>query len=319
MVVALAYDGLCAFEFACTAEVFGLPRPELGRGWYRFATCALGGRRIRGQYGASMSVDGGLELLAQAGTVMVPGWKGIHVPVPEAIIEALRSAHRRGARLLSICSGSFVLAATGLLDGRRATTHWRYSEALQRRYPHIRVDPDVLYVDEGQVLTSAGSAAGLDLCLHLIRRDFGARIANQVARRLVIPPHRDGGQAQFLDSPVDRRERGPLSVVLERLQRRIHQPLRITEIAGWAAMSERTFIRRFRATTGMTPGDWITHQRIGRAKDLLERSALAIDQVAAQCGFGTAMTMRHHFRKRIGLSPIEYRSRFSELASRASR
>jgi AraC family transcriptional activator FtrA len=318
LVVALAYDGLCAFEFACTAEIFGLPRPELGRGWYRFATCALGGRRISGQYGASMSVDGGLELLAQAGTVMVPGWKGIHVPVPEAIIEALRKAHGRGARLLSICSGSFVLAATGLLDGKRATTHWRYSEALQRRYPQVRVDPDVLYVDEGQVLTSAGSAAGLDLCLHLIRRDFGARVANQVARRLVIPPHRDGGQAQFLDSPVDRRERGPLSVVLERMLRRIHQPLTIGEIARWAAMSERTFIRRFRATTGMTPGDWITHQRVGRAKDLLERSALAIDQVAAQSGFGTAMTMRHHFRKRIGLSPAEYRRRFSELAVRAT-
>lgn len=319
MVVVLAYDGLCAFEFACAAEVFGLPRPELGRGWYRFATCALGGRRISGQYGASMAVDGGLELLAQAGTVMVPGWTGIDVPVPGAIIEALRKAHERGARLLSICSGSFVLAATGLLDGKRATTHWRYAAALQRRYPQVRVDPNVLYVDEGQVLTSAGSAAGLDLCLHLIRRDFGARVANQVARRLVIPPHRDGGQAQFLDSPVDRRERGPLSVVLERVLRRIQQPIRINEIARWAAMSERTFIRRFRATTGMTPGDWITHQRLGRARDLLERSAMAIEQVAAQSGFGTAMTMRHHFRKRIGLSPVQYRKRFSELASRASR
>lgn len=318
LVVALTYDGLCAFEFACTAEVFGLPRPELGPGWYRFETCSPGGRRIRGQYGASMSVDGGLERLAGAGTIMIPGWQGSDVEVPEVVLEALRQAHGRGARLLSICSGAFVLAATGLLDGKRATTHWRYSAALQSRYPHVRVDPDVLYIDEGQILTSAGSAAGLDLCLHLVRRDFGPEVANQVARRLVIPPHRDGGQAQFLDSPVDRRERGPLSVVLERVQRRIHKPITIAEMARWAAMSERTFIRRFFATTGMTPGDWITHQRVGRAKDLLERSPLAIEQVAAQSGLGTASTMRHHFRKRIGLSPIEYRKRFSQVAERAS-
>jgi AraC family transcriptional activator FtrA len=319
LVIALTYDGLCAFEFACTAEVFGLSRPELGPRWYRFETCSLGGRRVRGQYGTSMSVDGGLERLAEAGTIMIPGWQGIDVPVPSAIVEALTRAHRRGARLLSICSGSFVLAATGLLDDRRATTHWRYSDALQSRYPRVRVDPDVLYIDEGEILTSAGSAAGLDLCLHLIRRDFGAAIANVVARRLVIPPHRDGGQAQFLDSPVDRRERGPLSVVLERVQRRLHQPITINQMSRWAAMSERTFIRRFRATTGMTPGDWITHQRIGRAKDLLERSSLDVEQVAARAGLGTAMTMRHHFRKRIGLSPAEYRKRFSQLAMPASR
>lgn len=319
LVVALTYDGLCTFEFACTAEVFGLPRPELGPGWYRFATCSLGGRRIKGQYGASMSVDGGLELLAKAGTIMVPGWQGVDVPVPDAIVEALKGAHGRGARLLSICSGSFVLAATGLLDGKRATTHWRYSKVLQGLYPQVRVDPGVLYIDEGQILTSAGSAAGLDLCLHLIRRDFGAEVANQVARRLVVPPHRDGGQAQFVDSPVDRRERGPLAGVLERVLRRIQQPITVSEMARWAAVSERTFIRKFRAATGMTPGDWMTRQRIIRAKDLLERTSLAIDQVAARSGLGTAMTMRHHFRKRIGLSPIEYRKRFSQVAERASR
>jgi AraC family transcriptional activator FtrA len=315
LVVALAYDGLCAFEFACTAEVFGLPRPELGAGWYRFETCSLGGRRIKGQYGTTMSVDGGLERLAEAGTIMIPGWQGIDVPVPEHTLEALRHAYGRGARLLSICSGSFVLAATGLLDGKRATTHWRYAEALRSRYPQVRVDPDVLYIDEGRILTSAGSAAGLDLCLHLIRRDFGAGIANQVARRLVIPPHRDGGQAQFLDRPVDRGERGPLSVVIERVQRRLHLPITISEMARSAAMSERTFIRRFRAATGMTPGDWITCQRIGLAKDLLERSSFAIEQVAARSGLGTSTTMRHHFRKRIGLSPLEYRRRFSQLAA----
>ena len=314
LVVALAYDGLCAFEFACTAEVFGLPRPELGAGWYRFETCSRGGRSVRGQYGTRMSVGGGLERLAGAGTILIPGWQGRDVPVPDEIIAALVQAHARGARLLSICSGSFVLAATGLLDGRRATTHWQYAESLQRRYPQIHVDPDVLYVDEGQILTSAGSAAGLDLCLHLVRRDFGAGVANQVARRLVIAPHRDGGQAQFLDRPVDLRERGPLSGVLERVHRNIEQPLSIREMAGWAAMSERTFIRRFRAATGMTPGDWITHRRIERARDLLERSSLAMDEVAVRSGLGTAMTLRHHFRNRIGVSPAEYRRRFSQVA-----
>jgi AraC family transcriptional activator FtrA len=242
---------------------------------------------------------------------------GIDVAVPEAIVEALRQAHGRGARLLSICSGSFVLAATGLLDGKRATTHWRYAAALRHRFPRVRIDPDVLYIDEGQILTSAGSAAGLDLCLHLIRRDYGAAIANQVARRLVVPPHRDGGQVQFLDSPVDRRERGPLAVVLERVQRHIHQPITIRKMARCAAMSERTFICRFRATTGMTPGEWVTHLRLRRAKELLERSSLGIDRVALQSGIGTAATMRHHFRKRIGVSPKEYRARFSQLAGQS--
>jgi AraC family transcriptional activator FtrA len=191
LVVALVYDGLCAFEFSCAAEVFGLSRPELGPEWYRFETCSKA-RSVRAQYGMRMMAANGLERLQAAGTIVIPGWEGIDVPVPHAILDALRGAHARGARLLSICSGAFVLAATGLLDGRRATTHWRYAEALQRRYPEISVDANVLYVDEGSVLTSAGSAAGLDLCLHLV----------------VIPPHRDGGQAQFLERPVEDRARG---------------------------------------------------------------------------------------------------------------
>jgi AraC family transcriptional activator FtrA len=312
LVVALAYDGLCAFEFAITAEVFGLPRPELGPHWYRFETCALNGRRVRGQYGMSMQVDGGLERLAAAGTVMIPGWQGIDVPVPAPVIDALRAAHSRGARLLSICSGSFVLAAAGLLDGKRATTHWRYAGELQRRYPAIQVDPEVLYVDEVQILTSAGSAAGLDLCLHLVRRDFGRAVANQVARRLVIPPHRDGGQAQFLQRPVDNRERGSLSALLDKITRRLGEPLRIAQLARLAAMSERTFMRRFRAATGMTPADWITRMRLERARELLESTMLPIDSIAARAGFGTATTLRHHFRRKVGISPVEYRRRFSQ-------
>ncbi|HXP26144.1 MAG TPA: transcriptional regulator FtrA [Steroidobacteraceae bacterium] len=315
LVVALVYDGLCAFEFSCAAEVFGLARPELGPDWYRFETCSRG-RSVSSQYGMRMRAANGLERLLAAGTIVIPGWQGIDVPVPQAILDALRGAHARGARLLSICSGAFVLAATGLLDGRRATTHWRYAEALQRRYPTICVDPNVLYVDEGSVLTSAGSAAGLDLCLHLVRRDYGSAIANQVARRLVIPPHRDGGQAQFLERPVEDRERKSgqpksLSVLLDKIRKRPGQSWRIGELARLAAMSERTFMRRFRAATGLSPADWVTRARVDAARELLENTALPIDHIAERCGLGTPTTLRHHFRKKVGVSPAQYRKRFS--------
>jgi AraC family transcriptional activator FtrA len=316
LVVALVYDGLCAFEFSCAAEVFGLPRPELGANWYRFETCSLKGASVRSQYGMRMKAASGLDRLAAAGTIVIPGWAGIDVPVPHAILEALRRAHARGARILSICSGAFVLAATGLLDGRRATTHWRYAEALQRRFPKIGIDANVLYVDEGSILTSAGSAAGLDLCLHLVRRDYGSKIANQVARRLVIPPHREGGQAQFLERPVEDRargaeRRGSLSVLLDKIRKRPGERWHIAELARLAAMSERTFMRRFRAATGLSPADWVTRTRLDAARELLENTALSIDHVAERCGLGTPTTLRHHFRKKVGVSPAQYRKRFS--------
>jgi AraC family transcriptional regulator, transcriptional activator FtrA len=316
LVVALVYDGLCAFEFSCAAEVFGLPRPELGANWYRFETCSINGREVRGQYGLRMKPSGGLDRLLAAGTVVVPGWQGIDVPVPLSLLAALRRAHARGARLLSICSGSFVLAATGLLDGRRATTHWRYADAFRTRFARVEVDANVLYVDAGGVLTSAGSAAGLDLCLHLVRRDWGPAIANQVARRLVIPPHRDGGQAQFLERPVERVDsrtahRDPLSALLDKIRGRLTEPWRIADLARHAAMSERTFMRRFRAVTGSSPADWITRARVDRARELLESTALPIDRVAHECGLGTPTTLRHHFRRKLGVSPATYRRRFS--------
>jgi AraC family transcriptional regulator, transcriptional activator FtrA len=310
LVVALVYDGLCAFEFACAAEVFALPRPEFAPGWYRFETCSPERRSLRGQYGMRITADVGLDRLAAAGTVIIPGWKGLDDAVPARVVAALRDAHSRGARLLSICSGAFVLAATGLLDGRRATTHWRYAEALQQRYPAIRVDPDVLYVDEGQLLTSAGSAAGLDLCLHLVRRDHGADIANQVARRLVIPPHRDGGQAQFIERPMPKRAHDGLSQLMDAMRRRMDRPFAIAELARMAAMSERTLIRRFKAATGAAPAQWLTTIRLDRARALLEQSADSIDAIAEQTGLGTATTMRHHFRRRFDTSPSTYRKRF---------
>jgi AraC family transcriptional activator FtrA len=311
LVAALVYDGLCGFEFACAAEVFGLPRPELQPGWYRFETCAAERGPLRGQHGMRVVADAGLDRLVEAGTIIIPGWKGIDVPVPTRVLDALREAHARGARLLSICSGAFVLAATGLLDERRATTHWRYADALQRRYPRITVDPAVLYVDEGQLLTSAGSAAGLDLCLHLVRRDYGPDIANQVARRLVIPPHRDGGQAQFVERPVPRRPSNPLSKVIETMHRRLASHQSIAELAAMAAMSERSFMRRFREATGSSPTDWLIAARVDRARELLEGSSLSIDAIAQECGFGSAVTLRHHFRRKLGTSPGAYKARFA--------
>jgi AraC family transcriptional activator FtrA len=317
LVAALVYDGLCGFEFACAAEVFGLPRPELQPGWYRFETCAAERGPLRGQYGMRVTADAGLERLADAGTIIIPGWKGLDVPVPTRVLDALREAHAHGARLLTICSGAFVLAATGLLDGRRATTHWRYADALQRRYPRIKVDPAVLYVDEGQLLTSAGSAAGLDLCLHLVRRDHGADVANQVARRLVIPPHRDGGQAQFVERPVAKRESNALAKVIDHMHRRLasHQP--IAELAAMAAMSERSFMRHFKQATGTSPADWLIAARVDRARELLEGSSLSIDAIAGECGFGSAITLRHHFRRKLGVSPGAYKARFASTDQRS--
>ena len=315
-VAVLVYEGLCAFEFSCAAEVFGLARPELtrerlGAPWYRFETCAAQRRPLRGQYGLKIQADAGLDRLARAGTVIVPGWSSSDAPVPAAVVDALREAHTRGARLLSICSGVFALAAAGLLDGRRATTHWRYLDTLRERYPRIQIDANALYVDEGSLLTSAGSAAGLDLCLHLVRRDWGPRIANHVARRLVIAPHREGGQAQYIEQPVQRSERGALAPLLQQLRQRLAQPLTIAELARMAAMSERSFMRRFKQSTGATPADWLIQARVERARELLETTTASIDRIAGDTGFGSAITMRHHFRRKLGVSPRDYRERFA--------
>ncbi|MCQ4166901.1 transcriptional regulator FtrA [Tahibacter harae] len=313
-VAVLVYDGLCLFEFSSAAEVFGLERPEAGKDWYRFGTVSTNGKSVRTQYGGRLEPDAGLGALRRAGTIVIPGWSGIDVPVPQELVGALRAAHRRGARLLSICSGAFVLAATGLLDGRRATTHWRYAEVFRRRHPQIALDPDVLYVDNGQLLTSAGSAAGLDLCLHLVRRDFGSAMANAVARRLVIAPHREGGQAQFVPQPVAQQKKDALSPLLDRLRRTLDRPHTVAGLAASVAMSERSLLRRFHAATGTSPAAWLTEARLQHARDLLERTALSVEQVAERSGFGTAMTLRHHFRRKLGTSPLAYRRRFGARA-----
>ena len=310
LVVALAYDGLCTFEFGVAVELFGLPRPEMGPDWYRFATAAIEPGPLRGLGGVQVTADGGLDLVEQAGTVIVPGWRGADAPVPQPLIDALQVAHRRGARVMSICSGVFVLAAAGLLAGRRATTHWRYVDRLRVLHPDIDVQPDVLYVDAGDVLTSAGSAAGLDLGLHLIRRDFGPEAANTVARRLVVPPHRDGGQAQFIQRPVPvAHESARLGPVLERMRGDLAGEHTVKALADAAGMSPRTFLRRFEAATGTTPARWLLAERLARVRDLLETSPAGVEQIAQSVGFGAA-ALRHHFRKSFATTPQAYRARF---------
>ncbi len=315
LVVVLAYDGLCTFEFGVAVEIFGLPRPEMGSDWYRFAVAGLEPGPMRAEGGVRVLADGGLDLLAEAGTIVVPGWRGAGLPVPGPLLEALRAAAARGARLLSICSGIFVLAAAGLLEGCRATTHWRHAEALAARHPGIRFVADVLYVDEGQILTSAGSAAGIDLCLHLVRRDFGVAAANLVARRLVVPPHRDGGQTQRVPgavaSPHEAARIGPL---LDAIRAEPGRDWPIAVLAARAGMSSRTFLRRFACATGTTPARWLLALRLARARDLLEEADRPLQAVAEAAGFATAATLRRHFRRTFATTPAAYRARKAKSA-----
>ena len=318
VVAVLAYDGLCTFEFGIVVELFGLPRPEFP-GWYEFVVCASEPGPLTAVGGVTVMPAAGLNALKRADTVIIPGWRSADERPPRELVDALIAAHRRGARLVSICGGVFVLAATGLLDDRRATMHWRDADTLRRQYPRIRVDPDVLYVDEGSVLTSAGSTAGIDLCLHIIRRDHGARVANLVARGLVTPPHREGGQAQFIPTPVGDEERPWLARLFEWAERRLHEKLTIDRLAREANMSTRTLARKFAQTAGTSPTDWLIGLRVARAKDLLETTAHPIERIAAECGFGSGATLRHHFRRRVHKSPAAYRAQLSACRSPTKR
>jgi AraC family transcriptional activator FtrA len=311
LVAAVAYDRLCTFEFGCTVELFALPRPELKVPWYDFAVCAAERGPIRATGGIAMQVSHSLRLLERADTIVIPGWRDADEKPPEELLRKLRQAYERGARLCSICSGVFVLAAAGVLDGRRATTHWKYLERLAARYPEIRVEPNALYVDEGQVLTSAGSAAGLDMLVHLVRKDFGAKIANQVAQRLVIPPHREGGQAQFVPRPVAPDERGRLAKLLDWIRAHLAAEHTIESLAAHAAMSTRTLQREFKAATGLAPYAWLVRERIEHAKELLETGRLPALRIAERVGMGSAESLRHHFRAQVGTTPAQYRARFS--------
>jgi AraC family transcriptional activator FtrA len=310
LVAAVAYDGLCLFEFGVAAELFGLPRPELEVPWYDFTVVGLDSGRIGSLGGVSLRASKGLSALQRARTVVLPGWKSPDLRPPARLLAALRAAHARGARLMSICSGAFILGYAGLLDGRRATTHWRYTERFRSLFPRVELVPDVLYVDEGQIVTSAGSAAGIDAGLHLIRRDFGAAVANRVARRLVVTPYREGGQKQFIPSVVSEKNGGRFEQLMQWARERLGEPLSVRELAARAAMSERNFLRRFREATGATPRAWLAHERIARAQELIETTDAPIDRIAERCGFAAPETFRLAFRTRVGLAPSKYRRRF---------
>ncbi len=307
----LAYEGMSAFETGIVTEVFGLRWPELDVDWYELTICAERAGAVGVVGGATLSTPHGLDVLARAQTVIIPSVSDVTVePTPE-LIAALRLAHQRGARIVSICSGAFALAAAGLLDGRRATTHWRYADLLRRRYPQIEVDPNPLYIDDHDVLTSAGCAAGLDLCLHIVRQDFGATTANAIARRLVVPPHRDGGQAQYIEAPVtpdpdDDRIAKSMTWAMEHLS----EPITVQTLAHQAAMSSRTYLRHFPRCTGTSPIRWLINQRIHASLSLLETTTASIDEIARAVGFDTPVTYRHHFTQTMRTSPSAYRRTF---------
>ncbi|KVE32503.1 transcriptional regulator FtrA [Burkholderia sp. TSV86] len=311
LVVTLAYDRLCTFEFGCVVELFALPRPELGVDWYRFAVCASEPGPVRAAGGITVAAPHRLALMDRAQTIVIPGWRDPDETPPEPLLKKIRAAHRRGARLCSICSGVFVLAAAGILDGVTVTTHWRYAQRLQARYPSLRVNPDALYVDAGQIVTSAGSAAGLDMLMHVVRRDYGSAIANRVAQRLVLPPHRDGGQAQFVPRPLPRVGGDRLAKLIDWMRAHAAQPHTLASLAARAAMSPRTLQRLFRDATGLGPYEWLIRERVGLAKELIERDpALSVARVATLAGFGSEESLRRHFRRIAATSPAVYRRNF---------
>lgn len=312
VVAAVVLDGVHPFELGVACEVFGLERPELGVPWYTFRVCAAEPPPLRTGAGFLLDTPHTLADLDGADTVVFTHWRAPDEPVPAPLVAAVQAAHARGARLLSICSGVFVLAAAGLLDGRPATTHWRYTDALAARYPAIDVRQDVLYVDNGQVLTSAGTAAGIDLCLHVVRQDYGAEIANAVARRMVVAAHRDGGQAQFVEQPLPARaDDGALGATVAWALAHLAEPLSVEGLAARAGLSPRTFARRFRAGYGTTPYRWLLAQRLILARRLLETTDRSVEQVAEQAGFGTAAALRVHFRRGVATAPLAYRRLFA--------
>jgi len=309
-VVTLISGVVAPFELAVPCEVFGLDRSDIASPWYRFKVCSPERGPLPTETGFTIQTQHGLEALEGADLVVVPVWYA-GVPMTGEVLDALRAAHAAGARLMSVCTGAFVLAEAGLLDGKRATTHWRHADELARLYPRVKVDPRVLYVDEGDVLTSAGTAAGIDLCLHIVRQDYGAEVANAVARRMVVPPHRDGGQAQFVEAPVPD---GPgvdsLAETLGFMLEHLDEPLAIEHLAHRANMSPRTFARRFRTVTGTTPHQWLLGQRILLAQRLLETTDEPVEYVATKSGFGSASALRTHFQRQVATSPLSYRRTF---------
>jgi transcriptional regulator GlxA family with amidase domain len=314
IVAALILNGVPPFEMSVPCEVFGVDRSELGVPWYEFRLCAGQPSPIRTSAGFTIDTPWGLEGLDGADTVIVAPTD--ERAYPADVLDALGKAHARGARIASICTGAFIVAAAGLVDGRRVTTHWMNAAEMERLYPTVTVDRDVLYIDDGDIATSAGTASGIDLCLHLVRKDHGAAVANAVARRMVVPPHREGGQAQFIEYPMVSADDEDLlfDETLEWARRRLGEQLTIERLAGRAAMSPRTFARRFRRATGNTPHQWLTAERVRFAQGLLETTDHSIDGIAIDSGFGTAANMRQHFQHHLGVSPGRFRETFRRSA-----
>ncbi|MFJ7149528.1 GlxA family transcriptional regulator [Streptomyces sp. NPDC100445] len=314
-VAVLALDGLLPFELGIPHRIFGRPRDAEGRQRYEVVTCSVRPPGpVETDADFAVHVAHGPEALATADTVIVPAsYERGPVHDEGRLTDELAAALARirpGTRLASICTGAYVLAAAGHLDGRPATTHWAHAEHLQRLFPRVRVDPDVLFVDDGDVLTSAGVAAGIDLCLHMVRRDLGTAAANEVARSMVVPPHRDGGQAQYIHRPVPDPGLATTAAARAWALGRLHEPIQLRDMAGQEAMSVRTFTRRFREEVGVSPGQWLTRQRTERARHLLESTGLSMDRVAREAGFGTAQSMRQHLLRVLGVTPTAYRRTF---------
>jgi transcriptional regulator GlxA family with amidase domain len=316
-VVALCLDGLIAFDLTAPAQAFGLAARPSGAPLYEFSTCSVGGTEVRTTSGFGVRPQAGLGALRRADTIVVPAYAAVLDPPAEEALAALRAAGRRGTRVLSVCSGAFALAHAGLLDGRRAATHWAWAGELARRFPAVEVDPDALYVDEGQVMTSAGLSAGIDLSLHVIRKDFGAACGERVARHMVAAPHREGGQAQFAKWAPAAGNGGSLEATRLWVAERLDEPLDVAAMSGHAGVSPRTFARRFREETGTTPLQWLLAQRVLEARRLLEESDLPVETIAWRCGFGTAASLRDHFRRATTTTPTAYRRSFRPAAQAA--
>jgi AraC family transcriptional activator FtrA len=315
-VATVIYDSVNPFELGVATEVFAVERPELGVPWYRFLLCAAEPCPVRTFTGLLLTAPHLLSDAIEADIVIVPGPRPGIVPVPETLLDALRCAYQRGARILSFCTGAFLLAEAGLLDGRCVTTHWRWCTELATRYPRVKVDPGVLFIDDGQILTSAGTAAAIDLSLHVVRQDYGANIAAAVARRMVVPPQRHGGQAQYIETPlVLADEEEPFGTALSWIAAHLYEDLTVEQMAARAMMSSRTFARRFRATLGTSPYHWLLQQRIALAQRLLETTDQPIERIAAYCGFSSAATLRLHFARFLHLSPQSYRTTFHSASA----
>lgn len=304
-------DDFAMFEFGVVCEVFGLDRSYAGLEPFDFRVCSIQpGAPVQSPVGVTVTAPYGLEAMDDADLIAVPA-ATVRDQYPPEFLDALRRAYDRGAILLSICSGAFALGEAGLLDGRDCTTHWRFADALQRRFQKARVDPDVLFVDDGRIITSAGTSAGIDASLHLVRRELGSAVANTIARNMVVPPQRDGGQRQYIDKPVSDCEDDTFSELLDQLTDRLDEPHTVSGMADRVHMSTRSFSRRFVAETGVPPMQWLTTQRILHARLLLETTGLPIDEVARRCGFGSATLLRHHFDAEVGVPPTRYRAAFA--------